>query len=72
MTKQEQAFYAVSKVIVIRSRDIQSLMTMVVFVEGFMTRAERGLRATNSCQLGDLASSAWFSGWDDAAAQATC
>jgi hypothetical protein len=45
---------------------------MVVFVEGFMARAERGLRLTNPYQSGDLASSAWFSGWDDADAKATC
>ena len=42
-------------------------MVTVVFVEGFMARAARELRTANPYQPGGFASSAWFSGWDDAA-----
>jgi len=72
MIEQKHDSGARSAVIIRCSRDIQSLMTMVVFVEGFIAREERELRATNPYQLGGLASSAWFSGWDDADAKATC
>jgi hypothetical protein len=47
------------------SAAIQSLMIMVVFVEGSMARVRRALRTANPYQRSELASSAWFSGWDD-------
>jgi hypothetical protein len=53
------------------SRAIQSLMILIVLVEGSMARAHRREpRTANPYQPGELAAAAWFSGWDDAETKA--